>query len=898
MRSTWKSRGRGASAGLVGLSLLAVTGTSFAVEEVVVTTRKREEKLQDVPIAVDVLGTQVLQDRAINDLAELTRQSPSVQFDTGFSPQDTRIAIRGLSPTRGRQNVAVLQDGVDVSSETVGGTAGGSLLINPRLFDVERVEIVKGPQIGLYGRSAFAGAINYVTKAPGDELEGAVGTELGNEGQQQFQGRISGPLTDTISAGVSGMIWSRDGFYTNDFTGQEMGNQEGNSVAGTLRWRPTDKLDVRLRVENLDDEFGVTPFANTPFNPAFGGPFNRDFLVPVEAQQAGVVSPTLGAVSGWAGELPDASALRPRMSEDPRTCTSSGAPECSNFPGTERNITRATLNLTWDLGPVLFTSLSHVADADTSQWEGSEDVSAWAAFDPADPIQPNGGATAAEFILENSTKLYSQEFRIASNKPDSRVQWLGGALLWRENVDVEDGSYTCLNYTGFPTFQPGGPQPCGPFMADISKGAPLNVPGDGLTPLNADRWQRKTEHWSIYGLVEWEFIDRWKVTLEGRQTWEDLDALGPDYDNGIIDPSGTFCGLAGGDACFNILGPGTQANGLTVVPNRRGGSSSDSFFAPKVTLTWEPTDDALMYVSFAETFKPEGISTLLAGTGAFFQRSCVENPTTGVPLAEPVCDPVAGFRFKQERLDYYEFGWKTDWFDQRLRVNGAVFFQDFKNKQVSTQVTDPNNGLVVGRILNAGKAEILGIELDVTWRVTENLTVSGAHTWLDTEYTDFKSNTTGVGRIAYAGNCTPVTVGEGVNARTNCQVSYDGNELERAPENSFFGNVRYQRNLVGDTQWFVEADAIFQDQRFTSEDNRMILPDYWLANFRFGIRNDQWDVIGYVDNAFDDDTIKVAFNDGDIPTFFATNRFVDKGTITLPDPRLYGIRVNYRFGAK
>jgi outer membrane receptor protein involved in Fe transport len=236
MRSIRKGHGRNASVGLVGFGLLAVTGTSFAVDEVLVTTRKREEKLQEVPIAVDALGAQLLQDRGVWDIADVVRQSPSVQFDTGFSPQDTRIAIRGLSPTRGRQNVAVLQDGVDVSSEAAGGTAGGSLLINPRLFDIERVEIVKGPQVALYGRSAFAGAINYVTKAPGDELEGAVSTELGNKGQQQFQGRVSGPITDTVSAGVSGMIWNRDGFYTNALTGQEMGEQEGTSIAGTLRW--------------------------------------------------------------------------------------------------------------------------------------------------------------------------------------------------------------------------------------------------------------------------------------------------------------------------------------------------------------------------------------------------------------------------------------------------------------------------------------------------------------------------------------------------------------------------------------------------------------------------------------------------------------------------------------
>jgi outer membrane receptor protein involved in Fe transport len=187
MRVTGNRHGRPAAVA-VGVGLLAVSGTSFAIEEVVVSTRKLEENLQEVPIAVNAISAQTLQDRGVTDLAEVVRQNPSVILDQGFSPQDTRIVIRGLSPTRGRQNVAVLQDGVDVSSESLSGTAGGSLLINPRLFDVERVEIVKGPAVALYGRSAFAGAINYITRAPGDEFDGAVATELGNQGQQQFQG--------------------------------------------------------------------------------------------------------------------------------------------------------------------------------------------------------------------------------------------------------------------------------------------------------------------------------------------------------------------------------------------------------------------------------------------------------------------------------------------------------------------------------------------------------------------------------------------------------------------------------------------------------------------------------------------------------------------------------------
>ena len=127
------------------------------IEEIVVTARKKAENLQDIPVQVDVLNSQKLERSGITSLEDMSKLSSAMVFDNGFSQQDTRITLRGLSPVRGRQNVAVLQDGVDLSSENL-TIAGGTALINPRLFDMERVEVVKGPQSALYGRSAFAGA--------------------------------------------------------------------------------------------------------------------------------------------------------------------------------------------------------------------------------------------------------------------------------------------------------------------------------------------------------------------------------------------------------------------------------------------------------------------------------------------------------------------------------------------------------------------------------------------------------------------------------------------------------------------------------------------------------------------------------------------------------------------
>ena len=146
---------------LVWLALSVGSPAWGQVEEIVVTARKRTENLQDVPLSVTAFGQEAIQRKGIRNVADVAQFTPSVQFDESFAQSDTRITIRGLAPTRGRQNVAILVDGIDLSSEAI-TSSGGSLLVNTRLLDVERIEVIKGPQNALYGRSAFAGAIQYM----------------------------------------------------------------------------------------------------------------------------------------------------------------------------------------------------------------------------------------------------------------------------------------------------------------------------------------------------------------------------------------------------------------------------------------------------------------------------------------------------------------------------------------------------------------------------------------------------------------------------------------------------------------------------------------------------------------------------------------------------------------
>ena len=148
----------------VSLAMLIVTPNLFSqvIEEIVVTARKKEENLQDVAISVNAISSEMINRLGIKDLNDVTKMDPSLTFDRGFAPDDIRIAIRGIVNNRGRPVVATVVDGVDISSETL-STAGSSSLISPRIIDVERIEVVKGPQIALYGRTAFAGAIQYLS---------------------------------------------------------------------------------------------------------------------------------------------------------------------------------------------------------------------------------------------------------------------------------------------------------------------------------------------------------------------------------------------------------------------------------------------------------------------------------------------------------------------------------------------------------------------------------------------------------------------------------------------------------------------------------------------------------------------------------------------------------------
>ncbi len=914
---------------LIALPAAAQVDTAF--EEIVVTTRKKEENLQDIPIAVNALSREDMERAGVKELNEIAHHDSSLQFDRGFSAADTRLVIRGLAPTRGRPNAATLIDGIDISSETI-GVAGGTNLINPRMLDIERVEVVKGPQSALYGRSAFAGAVQYVTRDPSDETEGEFGLDGAEEGYYSFKGSLSGPMGERAGYRLNALYWEEGGFHQNSITGNDIGGGNGMGIAATLKFEPNDSSSYKMRVEYSDDEFEVAPQANIPFNginrvPAAaslcnGGYVNdddcdglakyvQDFLA-----QTGRGDPNDPAVfddmdhPGVIGEIPDGDELEVTLTPDYRRGIGN-----DDFPGSTREVLRFSLVADWTVGPGTLSSLTGVADADATD---SMDL------DKIAEAGPNGmdiSVASQHSNIATNTSLLSQELRYVSEL-EGRFNFAFGAQLWQEDVEQNERNNTLITggtYCFISRFDPPGPAilpwadqrrfPFGPPIPNPARYscAYTSYPAALITQQVYDQTGvtsvlRDTDHRSAYLAFDFDVTETLALRAEARWTDETTDITAPNTFNvRSLRAEGTgslqACGSSGNCipgvswGAYPPNGFGTPGNFSTPLSFSR----SDSYVTPKVGLQWTPSDTTMMYFSWAVAKKPGGFSTL--GFGGFG----ADANGNGEP------DEI---EFEPEEMQVWEVGMKRTLLDGRLRFNGAYFFQDFTDKQISIQrVVRGQLGTVIS---NASGAEIHGVELDVNWLITDNWRFSGGYTWLNGEFTDYKVLTTSSADPARIGNCNLVMAG----GRAVCEVDRTGFDLERTPDHAWQFTLSYQAPSRIRPGWdtFASFSALYQSERFMEDFNKKILKSYMRANLSFGLATDEWEFAVYVKNLFDDDTITWAGGGPGMPVsdwrlgvaittrpgpptvnFVPSPRIASTVYGYLPDPRQIGIRLNYRF---
>jgi iron complex outermembrane receptor protein len=908
---------------------LPITGWS-QIEEIVVTTRKRTESLQDVPISVDAFGSQQIELSGIDGLADIARFSPSMQFDNSYGPSDTRITIRGLSNTRGRSNVAYLVDGIDVTTENL-IIPGSGLLANRRLLgDIERIEVVKGPQSALYGRAAFAGALSYITKEPGDEFEGTVRADVAEYGQYQFDAAFGGPvvgLEDVLGMRVNGVYWNEDGAYVNSISGDSVGGGNGYGMSWTTVWTPVDEVKIKSRLEYSDEEYdpraavrigGGLPLESKPtadgsqqtdFPPGTVltcEPGNTYHAYPADALAKGIGSAaqgfpfngtTLGLADFGPGlcipdSLGDGDGKLVRHSENPFTG--------EDYPGTETQTFRASLFGSLDVGFGIFSSNTGWTDFSATDYY-DQDYQAVGRPDQLISHQQADGLS--------DTKQFTTEFRFQSDW-EGPVQTAVGVLYWEESRKLVDRnvivSCSPVGKVGATDAAPtlpiagicdGTNGTVGPteVWQDVYRSLPIK----GEDYIRGVEWKADTEHWSVYGAVDWEFAEDWKVTVEDRFVDEDFTLFKPNHSSctttGFAVPEGQVVGnnpiRAETDATDVVCeSERVLSSGIGQVSVQAGddwayiqGSQSSSFHTPKVTLEWTPTDDSLLYIYWAKAQKPGGISAVVGG---------------GFPV------PISEDRFEPEQLEAWELGNKVS-FEAAgfMQLNTALFFQDYTDKQIGTQVLV--EGQLQARIVNAAAAEVWGFEADWIWQPSflEGLSVNLAYTYLNAEFVDFVQGSTSAQRAAGVGNCPDATaadIADGIDPNA-CAFDFSGNQMDRTPEHAAVGVFDYAAQVANsDFDWFTGLDVSWQDERFIDEENVIKVDAYWLLDARLGLQGGNWEAMVYIDNLLDQNTILTGglgpdFGQQITETGFLAGFGVSEWFGVLPDPRTFGVRMSYNF---
>lgn len=556
-------------ASLVSTSLLAQgAADSVALEEVVVTARRFEEPLRDAPLTAAAIDAATLSREGVRNVAALAALAPGLTVDGSGFPNDQRIAMRGVTSDRGRPSVAVLLDGIDLSSENL-YVFGGGPAITSRLLDLERVEVVRGTQTVLQGRNAFAGAINYVSRRPDAESRAAqLRLDAGSGGLLDLEGSLNLPLgPEGLAARMHVASHRFDGLWRNPVTGGELGGSRGLAASASLAFDAGDAWSGWLRVGYADDESDpqaiayVAPNARRPVPGAtLGAPGGAATPCPPGLTTSPCGRPSL------AGEI-RADESRVQLSADPAT----GA----DFPGAEGEHRIATLELVRRAERLRFTSVTAWMDHDQRQrFDG--DFSNY----PAPSLTTLSITNLSDQVY--SQRQFSQELRLDGEQGPWR--WMAGALAL-------DEVYGLVNHDQFYLRDARSPLrfPSAAFPRGLATGAVAAAP----YPLGVTR---DTSHASVFGALHRALGGAWSLGLEARYSRDRIR-----YAQG---------GWTVQEA--------TLARGVPACPPQQPGRTPSSCgiegrieadeFTPRLIVEYRPFADTLAYFSVARGAKPAGFN--------------------------------------------------------------------------------------------------------------------------------------------------------------------------------------------------------------------------------------------------------------------------------------------------
>ena len=744
---------------------VAATGVAIAVapvakaqeepvflEEIVVVAQKREQTLQSLPVAVSVVSKETLDEAQVLDVKDLQFLIPSLRVSTLQSSGNTTFLIRGFG--NGANNVGV-EPSVGVFIDGVYRSRTASSITD--LPNLQRIEVIKGPQSTLFGKNASAGVINVVTAAPSlDDYSGSVSATFGDYSQLILKGDVNGPISDTFAWGASGYTNTRDGYFTNLGTGSEFNELNRQGLRGQLYWVPTDRLEARLIADYDEiDELccGVASLAATD-----------DSLLAI----------------GYAGG--DLIANQPFAYE-----------QYYNFDArNEIDTGGVSLQLDWDLSDTL-TLTSITAFRNLSRFDNSDSD-----FTSAALINEAGGNTT-DYEVDTLT----QELRLSG--AFGRTDWLVGAFYFDEEVTqnrailYDDGirpffdAITVLSalpagasledkqaalaalgagLVASPLTQIEGVLEAAGQLPPGSTGNVFFAPGQG----NLEVSSLDNQSFSLFAQADIGLTDRMTLTLGLNYTEDEKDAavnvtgtdafstvdlaglgfaqaftaitgLPPTPDNIAANPAAaqaaqqlavTECSAAAPPPnCNQLLGL-QQLQFLPQFvnfPNQvEAGTSKDDNTSWTVRLAYDLTDELNAYFSAGTGFK--ATSWNLTSDSRPFAADIPALQATGNPALFPP-NLNAGTRFAgPEESQLIEVGLKGAY--DRVAFNLAIFDQEIEGFQENVF---QGTGFV---LTNAGKQSSTGAEIDVLWAPTDNFEWSFGAMFLDPKYDEYL-NAPGIG---------------------------------------------------------------------------------------------------------------------------------------------------------
>lgn len=445
---------------------MAVMAQDLALEEIVVTARKRDESIQDIPLSVTAFGAEQLREQQITDVEDMLQFVPGVHMSNHTANRNNpAIRFRAIDPpssVRSTQTSSAFVDGVYLP--------GTSQWLS--MNDIERVEIVKGPQSAFFGRATFGGAINFISRTPGDDFSGDVNLILGDSGRADLWLSGEGPIIENrLYFRASGRFYTYDGAWKNEHpTGGDLGAQETNAGSVTLYATPTEDLSIKFRHVQTDDDDGLAVQFLVKGENNNCGPFTTNGVMGRSNYYCGTLSRDL--ISN--GISIDTSPLEDTTYKDDL--------------GLDRTTELTSLNIDWNIGGYTLSSVTGRYREDTEEMRELL----------TDEIL---------VFLKWKDESWSQELRLSSPE-DKRLRWMVGAYYL-------DLTYSNDASSGFPC--PG----TGPFCFDPTIRAVSARGGRGLFGVNPNVAEG-VENQAIFGSVAYDITEQLTVSLEFRYEEETL----------------------------------------------------------------------------------------------------------------------------------------------------------------------------------------------------------------------------------------------------------------------------------------------------------------------------------------------------------------------------------------